>query len=59
MLVLTQSERNFIADIIKDLAALADPSEYLGEEVDQAIEILELLEVIPTTKYLEIMENIE
>ena len=41
--MITPSERTFVRDIIQDLMALADPSEYLQEEVNQAFEILDSL----------------
>jgi len=49
-LIITKSERNFVRDILYDLSALTDPSEYLQEEISQAFEILDKLE---TTKVKE------
>lgn len=41
--MITASEKGFIRDILYDLSALAEPSEYLQEEVNQAFEILDNL----------------
>jgi len=40
---MTESEKRFVRDILYDLQAIADPSEYLQEEVSQALEILDTL----------------
>ncbi len=42
--IMTESEKRFVRDILYDLSAIADPSEYLQEEVSQAFEILDKLE---------------
>lgn len=41
--MITAGEIQYVRDILKDLAAIADPSEYLEEEVDEAIRILDSL----------------
>ena len=41
--MITNSEVEYIRDILYSLEALADPSEYLQEEVKQAFEILDNL----------------
>lgn len=55
----TESEVNFIKDLLVELRSLADePSEFLAEEVDQAIEILDTLQQYNTSAVLTLMENI-
>lgn len=41
--MITAGELRYVRDIINDLAAIADPSEFLEEEVDEAIRILDSL----------------
>lgn len=52
--MLTSLEITFIRDIIKDLTALVEPSEYTKEEVDQALELLNKLQPIDCEKGLEV-----
>lgn len=40
---MTSGELSFVKEVLVDLAAIADPSEYLKEEVDQAVQILDSL----------------
>ena len=41
--MISTSEVNFISDLLSELLALTDPSEYLQDEVDQALELLAAL----------------
>ena len=41
--MITNSEKDYVRDILYDLKALADPSEFLQEEVDEAMKILDNL----------------
>ena len=43
MHMISTSEVNFISDLLSELLALTDPSEYLQDEVDQALELLAAL----------------
>lgn len=38
--MITSTEIQFISDVLSDLAAIADPSEYLENEVEEALLIL-------------------
>ena len=43
LFMITATETEYIRDIVYDLAALADPSEFLQEEVEAVYEILDNL----------------
>ena len=51
--MITPSEVNYVIDILTELVALTDPSEFLQEEVDQATELLESLKQYDTTEVVE------
>lgn len=56
--MMTESEAGFIKDLLVELRSLADePSDYLAEEVDQAIEILGSLHLYDTQQVVEIIEG--
>jgi hypothetical protein len=50
--MLSQAEIRYVMDIISELAAIADPSEFLEEEVQQAIDLLENAETMGLDNYL-------
>ena len=52
--MISSQEIQFISDIIRDLQALAEPSEYLESEVHEALRLLGSLESMPTWQYLEL-----
>lgn len=51
--MITAGEVQFIQDILEELRALADPSEYYCSEVDDAIELLQKLKGYDTQKVVE------
>lgn len=57
--MISSQEIQFIADIIRDLKALADPSEYLESEVHEALRLLGSLESMPIWQYLELNNNLD
>ena len=56
--MITESEVGFIKDLLVELRSLADePSDYLADEVDQAIEILGSLHLYDTQQVVDIIEG--
>lgn len=57
--MLSQGELIYLMDIIEELAALADPSEYLEDEVQQALDLLENAETLGLQTYLDLNKELE
>jgi len=57
MYLLTETERDFVRDILNGLVEITDPSECVEEEVGQAVEILSSLKHITNEQLMKIMEN--
>ena len=63
--MITESEVHFVKEVMQELAALADPSEFLGEEITEAYTILDkilgydLSQVINIYSQLERLKNDE
>ena len=62
-MTISKGEVQFVIDIIGDLTALSDPSEYLQDEVEEALEILKKLPSIDLESYInyetEIKEEVD
>ena len=41
LFMITESEVHFVKEVMQELAALADPSEFLGDEIAEAYTILD------------------
>lgn len=57
--MLSQAEVNFISDIIEELMTLADPSEFLEEEAQQALDLLQNAETLSLDTYLDLNKELE
>lgn len=57
--MLSQQEIIYIQDIIEELMTLADPSEFLEEEVQQALDLLQNAETISVETYLDLNQELE
>ncbi len=55
--MLTALEIQHIKDVITDLTALADPSDYTRSEIEQALELLNKLEPIDCELGLEVFSQ--
>ena len=56
--MISPSEVSFIQDLLVELRSLTDePSDYLAEEVDQAIDILDSLKKYDTSEILTLIET--
>tara|TARA_R110000772_G_scaffold184459_4_gene295482 strand:+ start:6209 stop:6610 length:402 start_codon:yes stop_codon:yes gene_type:complete len=56
--MISPSEVSFIQDLLVELRSLTDePSDYLAEEVDQAIDILDSLKKYDTSEILTLIES--
>jgi len=54
--MITQTNIRYIKDVVGDLRALADPSEYLEGEVDEVMRLLDELETVDFDTYMKMME---
>ena len=52
MAAISENDILYVIDILDELCALADPSEYFEEEVEQAKSILRNLKEYPFNEYL-------
>lgn len=57
--MITGGEIRFIQDLLEELLALADTSEYYAKEVSDAIELLEKLKQYDTAKVVEYFKSLE
>jgi len=53
---LSQGEMDAAIEVIQDLMALADPSEYLKEEAELVIDMLRTVDSMPTEAYIKLNE---
>ena len=56
MYTLSQGEMDSAIEVIQDLMALADPSEYLKEEAELVIDMLRTVDSMPTEAYIKLNE---
>lgn len=57
--MITGGEIRFIQDLLEELLALSDTSEYYAKEVSDAIELLDKLKKYDTKKVVEYFETIK
>lgn len=55
--MLTATEVVFLKDLIQQLSALAEVSEYTQNEIDEALELIDSLKPLKTEDFLEVMEK--
>jgi len=55
--MITQGEIFFIKELIVELSALADPSEYIEGEVEEAVELLEKLAGYDLENVMKVVEH--
>lgn len=56
--MITAGELRFVRDILEELCAIADPSEYLEEDIQEAIRILNSLETYDSGMICEVITEI-
>ena len=56
---MTAGELSYVKDVLLDLVAIADPSEYLKGEVHDAIQILDSLQNYSADLVCEVIEEID